>query len=239
MIGHSGLRFVSYPISKPDPSTGKATINWIAKLNYDPDQTSNREDYFATATRSTNTQWSAATSSAWHTCRIRDALSAPILCTNAETETETETDSTESRFTALRCPIGSSPGSSKTSLGRPRTVVVHGAISPRRSSGIAASRDNTTTGRRPMSGGSHHQSSPRLGRSVMSPLQRSGMKQGRPTRRARRSGGCGRPRRRHHQPLPSDNAAAAPPKPHRSVPHPCFLRVPIERSLGDRDRRQC
>lgn len=165
MIGHSGLRFVSYPISKPDPSTGKATINWIAKLNYDPDQTSNREDYFATATRSTNTQWSAATSSAWHTCRIRDALSAPILCTNAETETETETDSTESRFTALRCPIGSSPGSSKTSLGRPRTVVVHGAISPRRSSGIAASRDNTTTGRRPMSGGSHHQSSPRLGRS--------------------------------------------------------------------------
>jgi len=37
MIGFSGLRFVSYPISKPEPKTGLATINWIANLNYDPD----------------------------------------------------------------------------------------------------------------------------------------------------------------------------------------------------------
>lgn len=45
MIGHSGLRFVSYPISEPDPETGKATINWIANLNYDPDQAWNKEDW--------------------------------------------------------------------------------------------------------------------------------------------------------------------------------------------------
>ena len=45
MIGHSGLRFVSYPISKPDPSDGEATINWIANLQYDLDQHWNKEDW--------------------------------------------------------------------------------------------------------------------------------------------------------------------------------------------------
>ena len=45
MIGHSGLRFVSYPISAPDPATGLATINWIANLNYGPDQPWNKEDW--------------------------------------------------------------------------------------------------------------------------------------------------------------------------------------------------
>lgn len=45
MIGHSGLRFVSYPISRPDPATGLATINWIANLQYDPDQAWNKEDW--------------------------------------------------------------------------------------------------------------------------------------------------------------------------------------------------
>lgn len=35
MIGHGGLRFVSYPISRPDPQTGEATINWIANLHDD------------------------------------------------------------------------------------------------------------------------------------------------------------------------------------------------------------
>lgn len=45
MIGYSGLRFVSYPISKPDPRTGEALINWIANLEYDPDRPWNKEDY--------------------------------------------------------------------------------------------------------------------------------------------------------------------------------------------------
>ena len=45
MVGHSGLRFVSYPISATDPATGLATINWIANLQYDPDQAWNKEDW--------------------------------------------------------------------------------------------------------------------------------------------------------------------------------------------------
>lgn len=45
MIGHDGLRFVSYPISRPDPATGIATINWIAMLNYASDQPWNKEDW--------------------------------------------------------------------------------------------------------------------------------------------------------------------------------------------------
>lgn len=45
MIGHSGLRFVAYPISAPDPRTGLATINWIANLNYEPGQPWNKEDW--------------------------------------------------------------------------------------------------------------------------------------------------------------------------------------------------
>ena len=44
MIGHSGLRFVSYPISEPD-AQGVATINWIANLQYDPNQHWNKEDW--------------------------------------------------------------------------------------------------------------------------------------------------------------------------------------------------
>ncbi|MEJ8566477.1 flavin-dependent oxidoreductase [Elongatibacter sediminis] len=45
MVGHDGLRFVSYPISKPDPASGEALINWIATLNYDPDSAWNKEDW--------------------------------------------------------------------------------------------------------------------------------------------------------------------------------------------------
>lgn len=45
MIGHSGLRFVSYPISRPDPVTGLATINWIANLQYPADAHWNKEDW--------------------------------------------------------------------------------------------------------------------------------------------------------------------------------------------------
>jgi hypothetical protein len=95
--------------------------------------------------------------------------------------TPTETLSIESRFTADRSGTGSSPGSSTTSLASPRIVVVQGATSTRRSLGIAASLESTTTGRRPMLGGSHHQTSDRAG----SPLKRSrrllGTRPSRPT----------------------------------------------------------
>ena len=49
MIGHQRLRFVAYPISKTDPETGLATINWIANLQYDPDAAWNKEDWNRTA----------------------------------------------------------------------------------------------------------------------------------------------------------------------------------------------
>ena len=45
MVGHSGLRFVSYPISRTDPRSGLATINWIANLQFDPDGRFNKEDW--------------------------------------------------------------------------------------------------------------------------------------------------------------------------------------------------
>jgi hypothetical protein len=55
---------------------------------------------------------------------MRSSLRLPIRSMS----TPTETLSTESRFTAVRLPTGSSPGSSTTSLASPRIVVVHGAI---------------------------------------------------------------------------------------------------------------
>ena len=38
LVGKLEQRFVCYPISKPDPETGLATINWIAELTYDTSQ---------------------------------------------------------------------------------------------------------------------------------------------------------------------------------------------------------
>ncbi|KEJ90063.1 flavin-dependent oxidoreductase [Sulfitobacter donghicola] len=45
LVGHDGLRFVAYPISQPDPTTGLATINWICNLQFDPAQKFRKEDY--------------------------------------------------------------------------------------------------------------------------------------------------------------------------------------------------
>lgn len=45
MVGHSRCRFVSYPISKIDPETGLATINWIANLGLPADAHWNKEDW--------------------------------------------------------------------------------------------------------------------------------------------------------------------------------------------------
>lgn len=79
---------------------------------------------------------------------------------------------------------------------------MQGAITTRRRRGIAASRERTTTGRRPISGGSHHQSSPRSGRVFMWPPRRTGMSGDRPTRRVHRWGGprtrCNRRRLPQH-----------------------------------------
>ena len=45
LMGHDTQRLVAYPISRPDPATGLATINWIAELTYDPTQGWNKEDW--------------------------------------------------------------------------------------------------------------------------------------------------------------------------------------------------
>ena len=45
MVGYHSLRFVSYPISKIDPETGEALINWIATIKYRPEDGYNKEDY--------------------------------------------------------------------------------------------------------------------------------------------------------------------------------------------------
>ena len=45
MVGHEFQKFVTYPISKVDPQTGKMLINWIAELKFDPDKVWNKEDW--------------------------------------------------------------------------------------------------------------------------------------------------------------------------------------------------
>jgi len=44
MAGHARQKFVTYPISAPD-ADGKADINWIAELWFEPESKWNREDY--------------------------------------------------------------------------------------------------------------------------------------------------------------------------------------------------
>lgn len=124
---------------------------------------------------------STATPSAPQICSIRTSPRRPIR----STRTPSATLSTVSSLTAQRRGTGSSPGSSTTSLGRPRTIVVHGAISARWSRGMATSRDRTTTGRRPTSGSSHHHTSARAGGEVTRPLQQTGTTPGHPSRRLR------------------------------------------------------
>lgn len=45
MIGHDDLRIVAYPISDPDPETGRVTMNWIAEKRFDPAIGWKREDW--------------------------------------------------------------------------------------------------------------------------------------------------------------------------------------------------
>ncbi len=127
---------------------------------------------------------STATARAAQTSRIRVSRNRP----NRVTRIPIETLSTESRFTAEARGTGSSPGSGTTSLTSPRIVVVHGATSARRWRGITASRDRTTTGRRPISAISHHQSSPRAGTALKRLTRPVGTTPSHPIHLARRAG---------------------------------------------------
>ncbi len=175
---------------------------------------------------------STATSSASQSCRILRSASRPILSVS----TPRATLSIESKLTTQCCGTGSSPGSRTTSLGKPRTVVVHGAMTVRRRRGIAASRDNTTTGLRPMSGSSHHQTSPRAGNELTARLPQPGTTRDHPTRRLRQGGGC---RRRHKlRRLPRHGVEQGTlPRRHRQVsspahpPSPC---APAREAAGPR-----
>jgi hypothetical protein len=118
-------------------------------------------------------------------CRIRSGLRQP----RREVRMVKATFSTESRLTAVSRDTGSWPGSSSTSLSRPRSVVVHGAIKERRSRGIVMLRDSITTGRRPISGISQHHNSPLCGQVVTKLRHHDGTKQGPPIRRAHRADG--------------------------------------------------
>jgi hypothetical protein len=157
---------------------------------------------------------STATSRAAQMARIRMSASRPSLLTN----TATETLSTESRFTAERRGIGSESGSRMTSLAIPRMVVVHGATSARRSRGIAASRESTTTGRLPISAISHHQTSPRAGSALTRRQRPAAMTPGRPTRRVHQLDARHR-RRSSHRARPIDVERATPPVPRQRGPH--------------------
>lgn len=109
--------------------------------------------------------------------RMRSSLSLPRRLVRLPTETL----STESRFTADGRGMGSSLGSSRTSLASPRIVVVQGATRTLRSLGMAGFRERTTTGRRGISGSSHHQTSPLAGKLFTKKMQPRGTTQGHPT----------------------------------------------------------
>lgn len=153
--------------------------------------------------RSQVSEQSTAIARAAQISRIRESRRRP----NRLTSIAIDTLSTESRFTAERRGTGSSAGSSTTSLTSPRIVVVHGATSARRCRGITASRDRTTTGRRPISASSHHHTSPRAGSALTTLLRHAGTTPGRPIRRARRVGARHR-RRSSHPPRRSGGGLA-------------------------------
>ncbi len=146
---------------------------------------------------------STATARAAQMSRRRASASRPSLWTRMAIETL----SIESRFTAERSGTGSSPGSSTTSLASPRMVVVHGATSARRCRGMTASRDSTTTGRRPISAISHHHTSPRAGTAVTTLPRPVETLPGPPTRLVHRAG-ARRRRRSSHPPRPNGSEPA-------------------------------
>lgn len=141
-----------------------------------------------------------------------------------------ETLSTKSRLTAERRGTGSSSGSRTTSVASPLIVVVQGATRVRRNRGMAASRDRTTTGRLPMSGGSHHHISPRAGSGLTTRPRTPGTTLGRPSHRARQAG-VRRNRHSSRQLLPPGSPRARLPRPRRSGRSPAFPDEGAERSV--------
>lgn len=172
---------------------------------------------------------STATARAAPICRMRTSANRPGRSTST---------ATESGLTAERLGTGSSCGSSTTSLARPRIVVVQGATSARRSRGTAASRDRTTTGRRPISASSHHHTSPRAGSALTRRPQPVGRTRGRPIRPARRAGARRRPHNPRRSP-PHDGAGAAPRVPRRSGRHRWCPPAVLWRGPGAVRRRSC
>jgi hypothetical protein len=159
---------------------------------------------------------STATAKAAQISRIRASANRPSRSTSVTTDTL----SIVSRFTADGRGTGSSPGSRTTSLARPRRIVVQGATSARRCRGITASRDKTTTGRRPISAISHHQTSPRAGSPLTRRRRPVARTPDRPTRPAHRPGARHRRCSRH--------------RPQRIGDGPATLEV-----LRRRGRRRC
>ncbi|MEM9010670.1 MAG: flavin-dependent oxidoreductase [Pseudomonadota bacterium] len=49
LVGHATQRVVAYPISRADPKTGLATINWLTELTVDPSEPWRKEDWNRTA----------------------------------------------------------------------------------------------------------------------------------------------------------------------------------------------
>jgi len=158
---------------------------------------------------------STATASAAQTSRILSSLRRP----KRSTSTATETLSIESRLTQERRVMGSSLGSSRTSLDNPRIVVVHGATTARRKRGMAASRDRTTTGRRPIASSSHHQISPRVGSCLTTLRQPHEMTRGHPIHRPAQVDACRMPHSWHPPPW-RGALQLAPRAPHREVWRP-------------------
>jgi hypothetical protein len=177
---------------------------------------------------------STATASAAHSCRIRSPDNLP----SRSTSTATVTLSIESKFTAQRRGTGSAPGSSSTSLGRPRTVVVQGATRARRSLGIAVSRDSTTTGRRPIWGNSHHHTSARLGSAVTRRPPPAARRRDHPIRPADRLD-IGRKPRSSHQARRPDNGRATPEALRPPRRHRCFPSAASVLLRGGLRRRSC
>lgn len=126
-----------------------------------------------------------------------------------------------------------------TSLASPRIVVVHGATTTRRNRGMDAFRDRTITGRRPVPGGSHHQTSPRSGRGLMSRLPPVGMTPDRPIRQAHRSDARGTHWHRPCRSRPHDVVREELSTHRRSVRHPCWHRQPVGLMREGRRRQSC
>lgn len=190
------------PSGRPSGASGSAPRSSL--VNHRSSPLSPWRSTFAYRTQST------ATDNAVQISRMRSSPNLPRRSVSVPIETL----STESRFTADRSGIGSSPGSSGTSLASPRIVVVHGAISALRSLGMAASRERTTTGRRAISGRSHHHTSPLAGRSFTTTRQPGETMPSRPIRQTHRVEGRHKQRRRRQFRL-LDAGSPARPELHR------------------------